>query len=125
MQATEEQVGRLGQEVGRLVTPDQARALVLRELRSRDQADSDKWQVNLSTLQSALIDLPLHVHHRLPFFSFVLFFGCQIQEKLLLCSGPGMLSGFSMQSHALVPTDVNVVVALQVECSTYRHWLLG
>lgn len=46
MQVTEEHLNQLVHEVRGRITPQGAQALVTRELRDRDQADSDRWQVS-------------------------------------------------------------------------------
>ena len=47
VQVTGEHLKGVVQEVRGRVTPEEARALITRELRQRDQADSDKWQVRM------------------------------------------------------------------------------
>ncbi len=46
MQVTGEHVKQVAHEVRGRITPEGAQALVTRELRDRDQADSDRWQVS-------------------------------------------------------------------------------
>ena len=47
VQVTGEHLKQVVHEVGGRVTPEEAGALVAKELRSRDQADSDRWQVHV------------------------------------------------------------------------------
>ena len=46
MQVTGEHLKQVAHEVRGCMTPGGTQALVTRELRDRDQADSDRWQVN-------------------------------------------------------------------------------
>ena len=46
MQVTGEHLKQVAHEVRGRITPEGAQALVIQELRDRDQADSDRWQVS-------------------------------------------------------------------------------
>jgi len=46
VQVTGEHLKQVAHEVRGRITPEGAQALVIQELRDRDQADSDRWQVS-------------------------------------------------------------------------------